>query len=87
MPLYIDKESFLVKELTNIYQEITKDPNPEPIAIGGGTYAKAVKNCVAFGCLLKTMEDTMHQKNEAMDLDDMETLLKIYIEAIYRLAK
>lgn len=87
VPLYIDKESFLVKELTNIYQEITKDPNPEPIAIGGGTYAKAVKNCVAFGCLLKTMEDTMHQKNEAMDLDDMETLLKIYIEAIYRLAK
>ena len=86
-PLHIDKNSFLVKELTKIYQDITKDPDGEPVAIGGGTYAKAVKNCVAFGALLKGTPDTMHQKNECIDLSTLDTLLKIYIEAIYNLAK
>lgn len=86
-PLYIKKDSFLVQELTNIYKEITNDKDCEPVAIGGGTYAKAVKNCVAFGALLKETPDTMHQKNECIPLDTLDTLLKIYVEAIYRLAK
>jgi acetylornithine deacetylase/succinyl-diaminopimelate desuccinylase-like protein len=85
-PLYVKKDSFLVKTLTDIYQEITGDPDGEPRSTGGGTYAKAVKNCVAFGALLKGTKDTMHQKNECIDLSTIDVLLKIYIEAIYRLA-
>lgn len=85
-PLYVKKDSFLVKTLTEIYQEITVDLDGEPRSTGGGTYAKAVKNCVAFGALLKGTKDTMHQKNECIDLSTIDILLKIYIEAIYRLA-
>lgn len=85
-PLYVKKDNFLVKVLTDIYQEITGDPDGEPRSTGGGTYAKAVKNCVAFGALLKGTPDTMHQKNECIDLSTIDTLLKIYIEAIYRLS-
>ena len=85
-PLYVAKDNFLVKTLTDIYQEVTGDPDGEPRSTGGGTYAKAVKNCVAFGALLKGTTDTMHQKNECIDLSTIDTLLKIYIEAIYRLA-
>lgn len=85
-PLYIEKNNPLVKTLTEIYGEITGDTDCEPRSTGGGTYAKAVKNCVAFGALLKGTPDTMHQKNECIDLDSIDTLLKIYIETIYKLA-
>ena len=46
-PLYVSKDSLLVKTLTKIFQEKT-GINAEAIAIGGGTYARAFPNCVAF---------------------------------------
>lgn len=86
-PLYVPKDSFLVKTLMEVYQDITGDYESQPVAIGGGTYARAVDNGVAFGALLKTQEDNMHQRNESLDIDKIDTWLKIYIEAIYNLAK
>ena len=86
-PLYIPKDNFLVETLMNVYQDITGDMESKPISTGGGTYAKAVPNCVAFGALLKGTPDTMHQKNECIDLRTLDTLLPLYIETIYRLAK
>ena len=41
-PLYIDKNSNLVKKLVKIFNKKT-GLNEEPIAIGGGTYARAFK--------------------------------------------
>lgn len=86
-PLYVDRESFLVSTLMNIYQEITGDVESKPKAIGGGTYAKYAKNAVAFGALLPSQEDRMHQRDEYLEISKIDTLLKIYVEAIYRLAK
>lgn len=86
-PLYVDRESFLVSTLMNIYQEITGDMDSKPKAIGGGTYAKYSKNAVAFGALLPSQEDRMHQRDEYLEISKIDTLLKIYVEAIYRLAK
>lgn len=86
-PLYVDRESFLVSTLMNIYQEITGDMDSKPKAIGGGTYAKYAKNAVAFGALLPSQEDRMHQRDEYLEISKIDTLLKIYVEAIYRLAK
>jgi len=85
--LYAPKDTVLVKTLMEVYKEITGDIDAEPVAIGGGTYARAVDNGVAFGALLSDQEDNMHQKNEYLDLSKLDTLLKIYVEAIYRLAK
>lgn len=85
--LYAPKDTVLVKTLMDVYKEITGDVEAEPVAIGGGTYARAVDNGVAFGALLSDQEDNMHQKNEYLDLSKLDTLLKIYVEAIYRLAK
>lgn len=87
LPLYVDKESFLVSTLMDIYQEITGDMESKPKAIGGGTYAKYAKNTVAFGALLPSQEDRMHQRDEYLEISKIDTLLKIYVEAIYRLAK
>lgn len=87
LPLYVDRESFLVSTLMDIYQEITGDVESKPKAIGGGTYAKYAKNTVAFGALLPSQEDRMHQRDEYLEISKIDTLLKIYVEAIYRLAK
>ncbi|MGL5355652.1 MAG: Sapep family Mn(2+)-dependent dipeptidase, partial [Cetobacterium sp.] len=86
-PLYVPKDSFLVKTLMDIYKDITGDIDAEPISIGGGTYARAVKNGVAFGALLKDQEDNMHQKNEYLEIEKLDIWLKIYVQAIYDLAK
>ncbi len=46
-PLYVPKDSYLVKTLTNIFNQ-KSGLHENPIAIGGGTYARAFPNCVAF---------------------------------------
>ena len=71
----------------NIYKDITGDVEAEPIAIGGGTYAREVTNGVAFGALLSSQVDNMHQKNECLEIDKIDTIARIYVEAIYQLAK
>ena len=86
-PLYVPKDSFLVSTLMNIYKELTGDNNAQPVAIGGGTYAKHAKNAVAFGALLPDQEDRMHQRDEYLEISKINKLLQIYVEAIYRLAK
>lgn len=86
-PLYVPKDNFLVKTLMEVYQDMTGDMESQPISTGGGTYAKAVSNCVAFGALLKGTPDSMHQKNECIDLASLDTLLPLFVETIYRLAK
>ena len=86
-PLYVAKDSFLVSTLMKIYQDLTGDTESQPMAIGGGTYAKYAKNAVAFGALLPDQEDRMHQRDEYLEISKIDTLLKIYVEAIYQLAK
>ena len=86
-PLYVAKDSFLVSTLMNIYKELTGDNDAQPVAIGGGTYAKYAKNAVAFGALLPDQEDRMHQRDEYLEISKIDKLLQIYVEAIYRLAK
>ena len=86
-PLYVAKDSFLVSTLMKIYKDITGDVEAEPIAIGGGTYAREVTNGVAFGALLSSQVDNMHQKNECLEIDKIDTIARIYVEAIYQLAK
>lgn len=84
-PLYVDKESFLVKSLQKVYYSYTGDDS-EPIATGGGTYARAFKNAVAFGGLFPGEENMCHQKDEAWSMDSLEKNYEIIIEALKALA-
>ena len=86
-PLYVPKDSFLVSTLMDIYKDLTGDKDAEPVAIGGGTYAKYANNTVAFGALLPEQEDRMHQRDEYLEISKIDKLLQIYVEAIYKLAK
>ena len=48
-PLFFPKESPLVEALYKAYTDVTGDTENKPLVIGGGTYAKSLKNIIAFG--------------------------------------
>lgn len=83
--LYVSKESELVQKLMSVYTEETGDQE-QPIAIGGGTYAKAFKNMVAFGPLFPGDEDVIHQPNECADVEKMMKSYQIIAAAMYEIA-
>lgn len=83
-PLYVPRDSHLVKTLSAIYTEHTGDKS-EPVAIGGGTYAKAFKNCVAFGAMLPDEPETMHSPDEFWSYRSMDINFDIISDAIYKL--
>ena len=85
-PVYIDRNDPMVNTLMEIYQKHTGDYDSEPLVIGGGTYAKATPNIIAFGALFPGDEDLMHQKNECIQIDRLVQMTKIYAEAIYKLS-
>ena len=85
-PLFIPKDNHLVKLLCSIYNKNTNS-NAEPIAIGGGTYARAFDNCISFGANCPGDQDMCHQANEFVDIEKIVLACKIYAEAIYELAK
>lgn len=85
-PLLVSKDSFLVTKLVDIYNKITCSKK-EPIAIGGGTYARAFKNFISYGATMPGDLDMCHQVDEYVDIDKLMLATEIYAEAIYELAK
>lgn len=83
-PLFVDKESFLVKTLTSVYNGVV-GKNEKPIAIGGGTYARALKNGVAFGPCIGEEGETVHMPNEYITLSTLNAMTEIYYQALYKL--
>lgn len=86
-PIYMAEDAPLIETLMEIYRKHTGDLQSRPLVIGGGTYARAVENTVAFGARFPEDEDLMHQKNEYISVDNLMLLTKIYAEAIYRLSE
>lgn len=82
--VYLEKESPFLKTLMRIYRKHTGD-RTEPILMGGGTYARAMKNVVAFGPRFPGREVTEHQKNEYISVEDFIKSAEIYAEAIQEL--
>ncbi len=86
-PIYMPEDAPLISTLMEVYGKHTGDTESKPLVIGGGTYARAMDNIVAFGARFPQQEDLMHQKNECISEDTMVKLAEIYAEAIYRLAE
>lgn len=85
-PLYVSADNFMVKVLQKVYTDVTGQ-TAELISIKGGTYARAIKNAVAFGPLFPGREETAHQRDEYIEVNDLIMSTKIYAEAIYELVK
>ena len=83
-PLYNDKNSPLIRTLLGVYNEVT-GAQAQPIAIGGGTYARALKCGAAFGPEEAGEESTIHQANEYITFDKIKKCFEIYKLALKRL--
>lgn len=86
-PHYVDKNSDLVKTLHEAYIKYTDDRNTPLQTIGGGTYARALKNAVAFGMLMPGRPDVVHEIDEYIIISDMLISTAIFADAIYELGK
>ena len=85
-PLFNDPNSELIRTLNTVYNDVTEKAE-QPIAIGGGTYARALKRGCAFGPEVNGEEDTIHQADEYITFDKIRMLNKTYYEAIKALTK
>lgn len=85
--LYVDPKSELVVKLHESYVQFTNDHEHGPQMIGGGTYAKEMPNCVAFGAEFPGKNHHMHEENEFISIDDLMTASAIYAQSLYNLLK
>ncbi len=85
-PLYNDPASELITTLNAVYANATGKAQA-PVAIGGGTYARALKRGCAFGPETEGEEDTIHQANEYITLEKIAFLNRVYYDAIKAIAK
>ncbi|WP_419768821.1 dipeptidase PepV [Arcobacter sp.] len=83
-PLYMPKDSKLVQTLTNVYKKMTND-DTQPQTFGGGTYARALENAVAFGPVFPGQVNLAHQADEYIEIDDLMKNAQIMAQAIYEL--
>lgn len=84
-PLYIEKDSELVKLLSNAYKAVTGE-EPELYTTGGGTYARKLGGKgLAFGPAFKDDEVNMHNADESIDKEKFFTHAQICLEAMYRM--
>ena len=86
-PIYFAADSPMVKALMSAYVKYTGDTESEPMVIGGGTYARSMPNCVAFGALFPGDPDLMHQRDERLELTKLMMATKIYAQTIYSLTQ
>lgn len=95
-PVCKDKNSAEIKILTDIwnenmskysgFEESFREKYSEPLAIGGGTYARHIPNTIAFGLQAPWQEDVCHQANESRRLSDFEADIDVLTEAIKRMS-
>ncbi len=84
-PHHVPVSSPLVQALLDAYHEVTGLPR-ETVAIGGGTYARSLREGVAFGALFPDEADVAHQADEHMFIESLCKNMRIFAYAIVKLA-
>lgn len=89
-PYYIDKNSVIVKTITQIYQDWTNSDS-EPQISKGGTYAGKIPNSVAVGLVLRNDEipeyikpghGSAHQPDEFISIDRFIEGMKLFAKML-----
>ena len=84
-PLYVEKDSELVRLLADAYRTVTGEDAPL-YTTGGGTYARKLGGkCVAFGPNFRDDDIRMHNADESVDKENFLRHMQICFEALYRL--
>lgn len=84
-PIFKEVTSPLVKTMMDAYVENTGDVETKPVVTGGGTYARATSNIIAFGGAFPGEEDRMHQRDERISIESFMKMTHIYADAIHNL--
>lgn len=84
--LYVPEESQLIQTLLKIYKDFTGITG-KPKSIGGGTYAKALPNIVAFGPIFPGDEVREHKPDEFIEIPKLMKNTQIIAAAMYEMAK
>lgn len=84
--LYLPEDHDLVQTLLQVYADETGLP-AIPKSIGGGTYAKAIPNIVAFGPIFPGDEVREHKPDEFIEVESLMRNAQIYAQALYQLAR
>jgi succinyl-diaminopimelate desuccinylase len=85
-PHYVDPGTPLIQTLQKAYTEYT-GTEAKCLAIGGGTYARAIPGAVAFGPLFPGQPMTEHGPDEYIDVDSLLKATRIYAYAMAELLK
>ncbi|MBO9608787.1 MAG: Sapep family Mn(2+)-dependent dipeptidase [Paenibacillaceae bacterium] len=84
-PLFVPGEHPLIRKLSRAYETVTGEP-AKLLAIGGGTYARKLRNRgVAFGAGFPGLDTNVHRPDEFVRLEDMMRHGEICTQAIYEL--
>jgi succinyl-diaminopimelate desuccinylase len=87
-PLFVPLDMEPVATLLRVYQEETGDTLSKPGTMGGGTYARATPNAVAFGAAFPGGSDgPAHEPDERIAVESLVRAAKIYARSLYELAK
>ena len=65
----------------------SREAPPKAKCIGGGTYAKALPNILAFGPVFPGDEAREHKPDEYITVDNLMKNTKIIASAMYAMAK
>ncbi|MDI4567623.1 MAG: M20 family metallopeptidase [Mycoplasma sp.] len=79
-PIFLKQDTEYIQKLLKVYREVTGEKEAKPLAIGGGTYARAFDNVVAFGAAWDM--DAMHTVDEKVSLADLKKTFLIYIRSM-----
>lgn len=83
--LYVSPDTEFIKRLQKVYEEQFGE-KAELISIGGGTYAKAMENIVAFGPIFKGQPMVEHKPDEYIEIDSLMKNVQVMAAAIKELA-
>lgn len=87
-PLHVPLDAEPARTLLRVYREETGDFASEPATMGGGTYARAIPNAVAFGAVLPgSSEGPAHEPDERFSVETVMRAASIYARAFYELAR
>ncbi|MCI5687509.1 MAG: M20/M25/M40 family metallo-hydrolase [Emergencia sp.] len=84
--VYVSREEPFLEVLAEAYESETGLKNEFALAYGG-SYAKAMPKMVSWGPILPDMEDTCHEENEYIAIEDYFMNFRVYHRAILGIAK
>ena len=82
----IPEDSELVQGLLKVFIDRTGETDAKPQRIGGGTYARHLKNAVSFGPEGYKCPSSVHVANEFITMEQIDLNTKLLADAIMALA-